>query len=135
MTRVRPLQQFVGLTPAKCVYPDNSQEIRKAVAQLGLLHSCDTPYRPETSGVVERAVRSVLDGTRSVLLHAGLPHWYWPYACRYFCFMKTVQLTDGISAWTSRHGEGRFPGQAIPFGALVSFLPAPVVKRLSLIHI
>ena len=30
------LQQFIGLTPAKCVYSDNSQEIRKAVAQLGL---------------------------------------------------------------------------------------------------
>ena len=75
------LQQFVGQTPAKCVYSDNSQEMRKAVAQLGLLHSCATPYRPEANGVVERAVRSVLDGTRSVLLHAGLPHWYWPYAC------------------------------------------------------
>ena len=25
--------------------------------------------------------------------------------------------------------EGKFPGQTIPFGALVIFLPAPVVKR------
>ena len=87
------------------------------------------PYRPETNGVVERAVRSVLDGTRSVLLHAGSPRWYWPYACRYFCSMKNVQFIDGSSAWTSRHGEDRFPGQTIPFGALVNYLPTPVTKR------
>ena len=43
--------------------------------------------------------------------------------------MKNVQVIDGNSAWTSRHGEDKFLGQTIPFGALVSFLPAPVVKR------
>ena len=77
------LQQFVGLTPAKWVYSDNSQEIRKAVAQLGLcipvllpidlrlMESLSERFDPcWMAPVVSFFMRDCLTGTG--LMHVGI---------------------------------------------------------------
>ena len=82
---IRALGDFVG--PKFSVanfYSDNSPELIRAARQLNWVHGTATPGRPATNGVAERAVRSVLEGTRTVLEQAGLPHKFWPYACRHW---------------------------------------------------
>ena len=64
----RSLQKF--LEPErnpKVIYTDNSLEFGKACEDLSWNHCTSTPHRSETSGIAERAVRRVKEGT-SVML-------------------------------------------------------------------
>ena len=48
-------------------------EIIKAGKNLRTYHDTSTPYRSATNGIAEREVRHVLEGTRTLLEHSGLP--------------------------------------------------------------
>ena len=67
----------------KFLYSDNSPELVKAARELGVAHGVAVPHRPQTNGVAERAVRAVVEGTRTLLEQAGFAHRFWPYACRH----------------------------------------------------
>eukprot|EP00972_Heterocapsa_arctica_P020715 3053121-Heterocapsa_arctica.AAC.1 len=54
-------------------------------------HGTGTPYRSAINGVAERRVRYVLEGTRTLLEHSGMPTTYWP-----------VQPTSSVTTSTSR---------------------------------
>ena len=51
---------------------NNSLELGKACEELSWNHCTSTPHRSETSGIAERAVRRVKEGTSAVLLQSGL---------------------------------------------------------------
>ena len=52
------MQPFMGLgVKPKYIYTDGSGELDQAARDLGWLHDGSTPYRSETNGVAERAVR------------------------------------------------------------------------------
>jgi len=105
------LQDFVGNTAVERFYSDNAPELVSAAQALGWTRERATPGRPQTNRVAERAVRSVLDGTRSALLSAGLPESFWPLACKHWCFARNTQRgTDGACAWNLRF-NGEFPGK------------------------
>ena len=70
-------------------------------------------------------MRTVLDGARTVLEHAGMPPSMWSHAVRHICFAHNVVEQDGGSPWEKRHGRA-FTGPLLPFGCLVDFLPSPV---------
>ncbi len=70
-----------------------------------------------------------MDGAKTLLLQAGLPRGYWPYAMRSYCFAQNIDIVNGDSAWNKRHGQGQFDGRSIPFGCLVDFKPQPVVDK------
>ena len=114
-----------GVRPSVC-RSAHSPELIRAARDLSWVHGTATPGRPATNGVAERAVRSVLEGTRTVLEQAGLPHKFWPYACRHWCFSHNVQTREGNSPWHKRHNKGKFKGRRVPFGSLVDFLPSPI---------
>jgi hypothetical protein len=63
------------------------------------------------------------EGTRTVLLQAGLPPQWWPFAAKFFCFACNIDESQGPSPWSRRHGATAFKGIRCPFGALVDFLP------------
>ena len=65
-------QRFLGpgVKPLH-VYTDNSKEFEKAMEELQVPHDTSTPYRPQTNGVAERAVRRVKEGTSAVLVQSG----------------------------------------------------------------
>ena len=67
----------------------------------------------------------MLEGARSLLMHAGFPAQYWPYAVEYFCLMCNVTRFSETqpSAWFIRFGTP-FLLPLIPFGAKVRYRPA-----------
>ena len=62
---------------AEHVYSDGSKEIKKAMQDLQFAHDCSTPYRSQTNGVAERAVRKVKEGGASALMQSGFHHLWW----------------------------------------------------------
>ena len=56
----------------KVIYTADSLEIGKSCEDLSWNHCTYTPHRSETSGIAERAVRRVKEGTSAVLLQSGL---------------------------------------------------------------
>ena len=108
----RAFQEFIGpRASVGMVHTDNSLELTKALSDLGLVHQKALPYRPQSNGVAERAVRTVHEGTRAALLHAGLPSRFGPthvgtFACPTTLpsVMGTAPTTGGTS-WDNLRGH------------------------------
>ena len=111
-------------------YSDGSPELRKCFQLMGIPHDHSTPGNPEHNARADRTVKMVLEGARSILLEAGLPQAFWPYAVTYFCLCMNTDdwKGSGASAWMGRFGEP-FMNTLIPFGALVAYMPREVNKR------
>ena len=124
------LNEFVGTDSVMQFYSDCSPELKAAAKSLGWVHPRSTPYRPTDNSVIERLIRTGKEGTRSILLHAGCPHNWWPLATPYFYFMRNVLRDSDIPgakcSYQRRHHEP-FTGWIIPFAALVFFRPIPPV--------
>lgn len=114
-------------------YTDNSKELRKAMEEMQIIHGTSTPGKPESNGRAERNIRHILEGSRAVMYHAGVPTKLWTYACRYYCLMSnTTEFeevgSDGVkylnTPWFKRHGE-HSRGQKIPFGSIRDYRHVP----------
>ena len=85
----------------------------------------------QNNAVIERANEEYLDGTRTALVQAGLPPYFWSLAGNHY--IMTTNITDmcpneegfpNMSKWCARTGS-EFDGQVLPFGAAVMYLPTP----------
>ena len=122
---------FIGpLQEIKYVHSDDSAALKASLKDLRILHDQSIPARPKTNGVAERQVKEVVHGVRALLKQAGLPHCFWPYDMRNFCFARNIKIKreTGESAHHRRFGK-EFQGKRIPFGALVEYLPSPIYQR------
>ena len=122
---VRDLQRFLGpQVKPQHVYTDNSSEFVNALKELNWPHDTSTPHRPQTNGVIERAVRVVKEGTSCVMVQSGLDEKWWPEAMNCFCFLRNVStvLETHSTAYKNRFGSD-FAGPLIPFGAEVEYYP------------
>ena len=78
------IKHFVGHNEEIGVfYSDNAPELISAMKILQCRHVLSRDYISKSNAQAERAVRSVLEGTRVNLLQAGLNHWHWPHAARH----------------------------------------------------
>ena len=115
---------FMGDRCIQRMYCDNSGELENACKNLGIPREKSLPGIPRSNARAERVNRDVLDGTRTLLIHAGLPGAFWPFAANRYCHMDNIRkAASGSSPWTITHGGG-FLGQEIPFGAAVVYLLA-----------
>ena len=131
----RSLQKF--LEPErnpKVIYTDNSLEFGKACEDLSWNHCTSTPHRSETSGIAERAVRRVKEGTFSELLQSDLFESWWTDSMECFTYLRNVTdlLSDGKTSCDGRFAQP-FEGPIIPFGSLVEYHPI-TAKGQSRIH-
>ena len=73
------------------LYTDGSSELVMAPEDAKWIHSTSTHGRLERNDMAERAVRSVKDDARAILLRAGLTERFWPKAIRLWCFSRNVR--------------------------------------------
>ena len=121
------LLHFLGQKHAAGVmYSDNAQELKKAIKDLGIRHNTSREYVDSNKSVIEREIRTVLEGTRANLTQSGLPEKTWPLAAQHHTIALNVtkRLDDGVVPWEARYGEP-FTGMIIPFGAKVLFRNNP----------
>ena len=133
---IQALQHFLG-PEGKFgqFYSDAARELYAAAKAMGLNRDHSTQGRPQSNGVAENKVRKVLEGTRTLLDHAGLPPNYWSYACRHFCFghnhskfyRRGDELPEPIMFRSLPDGFTILP--LYPFGCLVDFLPSAIFQR------
>ncbi len=107
------------------LYSDNAPELVHAAATMGISHDTSTPYNSPTNGIAERAIRKVLDGTRTLLEQSGLGPRWWPMASRHFTAGLNTTQVDGRSPFQTRF-KRLFPGLKVPFGALVDVRPPKI---------
>ena len=124
---LRAFRQFMGSDTVKRAWSDNSGELIAALNTLRITHDTSLQGRPQSNGRAERLVRRVMDGAKTLLLQAGLPRGYWPYAMRSYCFAQNIDIVGGNSAYHRRHDLGQFERRSIPFGCLIDFKPQPSI--------
>ena len=114
---------FSPLREIKLMHSDPAPELRAAIGSLEIAFETAPVGVKGANGIAERMVRTVVEGSRTLLENAGLPLVYWPYAMRCFCLLYNVTHTfsDGTTPWTRRHDRDGSP--LIPFGCLVDFKP------------
>lgn len=91
---------------------------------LHIPHDPSTPYRPQTNGVAERAVRRVKEGTACALAQSGFIEDWWSEAMECYSFLRNIVdiLKDGKTAFEKRFGESWY-GPCLHFGELVEYQP------------
>ena len=99
-------------------------EFGKACEDLSWNHCTSTPHRSETTGIAERAVRRVKEGTSAVLLQSGLNESWWADSMECYTYLRNVTdlLSDGKTPYERRFGQP-FKAPIIPFGSLVEYHP------------
>ena len=88
---------------------DNAPELIAAAESLGWIRESPAPRASETNAIAERAVRTVVEGARTLLSQARLAPAMWPHAVRHCCFAMNTRVVDGDSAWHRRYGKRTLP--------------------------
>ena len=98
---IQALHDFLGPRQAVGLFhSDAAKELCAAAKAIGLCKSKSTPARPQGNGLAGSKVRKVLEGSRTIMEHAGLDSEYWSYACKRFCF--SCNRTKGLSRGVER---------------------------------
>ena len=121
-----------------CVKSDAAGELVEAIKYLGWLPEPGIPHDDFHNSKLERGIRSIKEGSRSILLKAGFPHELWPRAVEYLCIAHSfsnlaalhpnesdeVKLEKSLlTCYEAANNGDPFAGWKIPFGALVYYKP------------
>ncbi len=112
-------------------WTDNAPELAQAARELNYRHHRPADNRPQSNGVAERAMRRILEGTRSTLHRSGMDHAYWHLAMRCFCANSNFTDPWGPTAYTPhelRFNKRKFKDKTIPYGAEVDYLPTSAAE-------
>ena len=122
----------------KVLYSGNALEFDYAAKQPRCRHKTSRAYVDENKAVIEREIRTILEGTRSNLVQSGLPNRYWPLAAQHhaMCLNITKRLDNGQVPWDMRSKfagtgiEGIFLGYHIQPGFVfkAEYLVAPLYE-------
>ena len=103
----------------KVISTDNLLEYGNSCEDLSWIHCSSTRLRAETTGIAERAVRRMKEGTSAVLLQSGLETW-WADSVECCCHLRNVDdlLAEGKTLHERRFG-GPCKGPIILYGATI----------------
>ena len=110
---------------------DNAPELELACTTLGIVQETSRAGVLENNSVIERTSLDILEGIRNILICAGLPECFWPFAAQHFCFLENTSaigvdgkvFKDG-SPYNRAHGKGEVDALRLPFGCAFYFTPA-----------
>ena len=121
------------------VKSDSAPELTDAVKELNWLPEPGIPNDAFHNAKLERGIRSIKEGTRSVHLRAGFPHALWPRSVEYLCTAKAFTtkapvhpneteeseaFKEGKTCYEVANKGDTFRGLKVPLGALVYYKPA-----------
>ena len=132
-TKNKTAQDTMKFFLQKVVPPDQKPRINHTFDSLDFFsrlwrllldHDKSTPYRSETNGIAEYAVRRVKEGTSTLMVQLGLSEKWWGEALKFFCSVRNMQdkLAERKSPCGRRFGTP-FDGSVIPYGAEICFDP------------
>lgn len=86
----------------KAIRTDNGSEFveREFTAWLrerGIVHELSAPYEPQQNGMVERLNKTLMEGTRALLIGSELPNTLWGEAVRTVAFVRNLKPAKGIN--------------------------------------
>ena len=128
------LRHFCGRkSPIVSVASDRAPEILKAIRDVGFNSEPAVPRDPLHNPFAESAIRTIKQGTATLLLQSGMHVRHWKFAQRCFAFMcnATLEPPKAIQELAKEKGQAlcstrfeahwKYPyeGYLIPFGALV----------------
>ena len=117
-------RHFIGPTDSvRSFYSDGAPELVKCAIEMKWFNDSSNPGKPQDNSIAENKVKLVLNGSRCLLLQAGLPNKFWPFATQAFCHALNTSINNGESRYNLRHKNGHFNGKIIPFGCLVDYYP------------
>ena len=106
-------------------YTDGARELQAACQELKIAHDATVPGNKRQNCHAERTNGIVQVGARALMLQAGLPAPFWPYAIEYYCLSYNLQSRGGEpSPWIKRFGT-EFMAPMLPFGSTVRYMPQP----------
>lgn len=116
---------------------DNAKEqvegdLRKYMDAQGIEYETSMPYTPEQDGLAERHIRTIMEYTRSMLIHSKINWALWPYAAKHAAHIKNVTPRptnpQGKSAFELWHGTKPSISHLKTFGC-VAYVHVPKEKR------
>ena len=118
---------------------DNGGEYRNEMFQtfclhFGITHKTSCAYTPQQNGVAERADKTILEETLSMLAHSGLQKELWPYAATYAVYIRNrlpSQTLNGKIPFEVRHSKSPSMGMIKTFGCR-AFSKIPDARRRKL---
>ncbi len=108
---------------------DNAPEHVGAAKQRGWRCAAATTGMPQNNGLVERLVRTSMDGGRCNIAQSGALSKWWPRAVKCYSFGHNVAMRDGDSPCNKRHKQAHCKSLLIPLGAHVQYMPQPDTKK------
>ena len=127
----KAVQHFEGPDEkVKQMYCDGAPELKRAMADVGIINPTSTPGCPATNGIAEACVKDSKNGTRCAHIQAGFEASWWERAATCYSFYTNITPRSRwagdakASAYERRHLE-KCKAQLIPHGALVDFMPVP----------
>jgi hypothetical protein len=73
------------------------------MAKHGILLNGSAPYTPEHMGMAERKNRTIMESTRAMLKHSGMPRQFWAEASHYAVMMSNRSPTTLLNGKTPHH--------------------------------
>jgi hypothetical protein len=112
----------------------SGEEFISFLRQEGIQTEPSTPYTPQQNGTSERCNRTVMEPTRSMLKHAGMPNSFWADAAEVAVYIKNriptraLPDTTPFEAW---HGTGKKPdlSHLRIFGSLAYAWTSPATRK------
>ena len=119
----------IGHDEVGMVYSDGGSGIMHACSQRNVNSDQAQPEIHETNGIIEKYNQRLIDGTRTLLVQAGLPPVFWAYAATCYCMLSNLvgkapdqERFPGQTKWHACTGAA-FTGHMVPFGSAVYYLP------------
>lgn len=101
----------------RAIFRDGGSEfmrMKEYCEQHRIRTDVSAPYTPEQNGVAEAANKVILQRARSLLIDAGMPPCFWPWAVEHSCFItnrliclrtKTVPIIDFLKGLNQPYNE------------------------------